>query len=133
MPKTVGQLLAADLPVKDDEETGSDLISLCDIVITGIETGWQHFWVHDYDPHADGIETPWAVLTPLIEEASEPEKSVPLTAETVRKAVEVYVDRHIDRGTPLEETRKLMDGSYTDAVIADSILQIALYGEEVYS
>jgi hypothetical protein len=131
MPKTVGELLAADLPVTD-EDSASDLISLQDIVITGIETGWTHFWVSQYDFEAPGTDDqPWAILRPLADAGAG--DVTPLTAAVVRDAVTRYADKHIDRGTPLEEVRKLLDGSYTDAVIADSILQIAVYGQELYS
>lgn len=140
MPKTVGQLLAADLPIKDEEDANGDLISLNDIVITGIEAvPWVHFRVQEYDPAATGeIGDAWARLLPLEDAQPDPKEHkqrhvpVSLTAEIMRFAVAKYVDSRIDGGMGLEEARKLMDGSYTDAPIADSILQFALYGEEIF-
>jgi hypothetical protein len=141
---TVGELLAADLPARDDESE-SDLISLVDIVITGIEAvPWVHFIVDDYNPDAsgEGPDNAWAILNPL-EAAQPPEgiqgtieprfEAVYLTTDTVRKAVAAYADARIDGGMALEAVRNLMDGSYTDAVVADSVLQFAIYGEEVFS
>lgn len=139
MTKTAGELIAADLPVCD-EDAESDLISLCDIVITGVETGWKHFWVEGYTPEADGVLRPWATLKPLEgavvgaggHDVVEGVLPVALTADVVRKAVAAYMDKRLEGGMSLSEATNLVDGSYTDAVIADSILQFALYGEEVY-
>jgi hypothetical protein len=134
---TVGELLAADLPARDDESE-SDLISLVDIVITGIEAvPWVHFIVDDYNPDAsgEGPDNAWGVLIPLPESANENDalaNPVFLTTDTVRKAVAAYADARIDGGMGLNAVRNLMDGSYTDAVVADSILQFAIYGEEVF-
>ena len=135
MAKTIGEYIADDLPVKDDL-CDSDLISLVDIVVTGIETPWTHFRVEGYDPEADGVIKAWARLYPLPESADASGllcNPALLTAESVRKAVAAYMDSRIAGGIGLEEARKLVDGSYTDAVIADSILQWALYGEDVFS
>lgn len=132
MPKTMGQYIAADLPERDDDSE-SDLISLVDIVITGVETPWRHFWVEGYDPEADGKIKAWAKLLPLKDAADPLPDAVLLTSETVRKAVAAYLDSRLEAGMRHSEATRLVDGSYTDAVIADSILQFALYGEEVYN
>lgn len=131
MAKTIGEAIAESLPVRDDD-CDSDLISLVDIVITGIETGWTHFWVHNYDAEADGVEKPWAEIHDF-EQATMPRNPVKLYADTVREAVAKYIDTRISAGMAYPEAAKLVDGSYTDAVISDSILQFALYGEEIYS
>jgi len=126
--------LAAQLPVVGDLE-GEELISLGDIVVTGIETDWIHFWVKDYAPFADGVVTPWATIWPLKDSAGEDGKlpePVTLDENTVRKAVELYIDSRLSKGMEPGEVARLVDGSYTDAVVADSILQFALYGSEVY-
>lgn len=127
--------LASVLPVCDDPEgPGSDLISLCDIVITGVETGWSHFLVEAYDYKADGITKPWAILHPE-KGAEDPGKTiepVALTADVVRKAVEAYIDTRLQAGMSPADAAQLVDGSWTDAPIADSILQFAIYGEEVF-
>lgn len=130
-------VITDSLPSKDPG-ADSDLISLCDIVVTGIETEWRHWFLHKYDPDADGIAVGWAVLGPLPSAGdSKPDGStirpVELYESTVRKAVYEYLLSRLNRGLDLSEARQLVDGSYTDAVIADSILQFALYGQEVYS
>lgn len=131
-------VITDSLPSCDDSEEGSDLISLCDIVVTGIESGWTHFWIRLYDPKQNGIEKPWAVLGPLPSAGdTKPDgtKIIPveLYSAVVRKATYEYLLNRLNGGMPLEEAKLLVDGSYTDAVIADSILQFALYGMEVYS
>lgn len=140
MTKTVGQYLAAGLKARDDA-CESDLIALADIVVTGVETGWLHFWVDNYRPEAAGTpDAPWCTLRPLQGkvvgaggvDVAEGVQPVTLTEEVVRNAVTVYVDSRVEGGMGLEEARRLVDGSYTDAVIADSILQFAIYGEELY-
>lgn len=127
--------LASILPVCD-KEAESDYISLCDIVITGVETGWSHFVVEGYNPDAEGSETnPWAILHPLPRDwdADAVPSSVKLSAQVIRDAVEAYIDTRIAGGMSISEAAKMVDGSYTDAVIADSILQFAIYHEDVYS
>lgn len=143
MPKTVGQLLAAALPVRDDE-ANSDLISLVDIVITGIEAvPWCHFKVIDYNHEASGEEpehASWGTIIGLeaaytqeqLDSGLEP-GSVVLWEGTVREAVAAYVDSRIDAGMGFEEAQRLVDGSYTDAAVADSILQFLLYREVVFN
>lgn len=135
---TFGESIAATLPALDDEFE-SDLMPLGDIVVTGVElVPWVHFLVQDYQPDAHGTaDDPWATLVPLA--AAQPPtgqvqfKPVDLTISTVRAAVAAYLDSRIDRGMPKHEAIKLVDGSYTDAEIADSILQFALYGKEIFS
>ncbi len=123
--------VAAGLLERDDDSE-SDLISLVDIVITGIETDWQHFRVRKYDPDADGsADHPWAIIERL-SSAGMPRTHVALDAVTMRAAVELYLVDRLEHGMSLDEACHMVDGSYTDAVVADSILQFALYGEEVF-
>lgn len=144
-------LIADSLPTCGED---SDLISLCDIVITGIETDWTHFWVHKYDPDANGGSSSWGVLAPLPSAGRRrttphvahegcdegetcgnfgyPYEPVELFAPVVRRAVWLYLKSRLEGGLGLDEARQLVDGSYTDAEIADSILQFALYGQEIY-
>lgn len=127
MVSPAAQELADRLPVLDDHN--DDLIPLRDIVVTGVETGWSlHFWVRKYDPESEGD---WAILQAL-PSAGVGRKSVVLNETTVRAATAAYVDSRIQAGMPLDEAAKLIDGVYTDAEIADAILQFALYGEVVY-
>ena len=127
---TYAEGLAASLPVKD-ETSESDLISLVDIVITGVETPWHHFGLLSYKPEADGVEVPWATITPLSDSGAP--NACDLYASTIREAVTAYLQARLDSGMAPAEAAKMVDGSYTDAVVADSILQFALYGEEIYS
>jgi hypothetical protein len=109
------------------------MISLVDIVSTGIEHHeWRHFTLHRYAPNADGVKESWATIGQLPSFATDP-LQITLTADVIRKAVELYIDSRLAAGLPLLEAARLIDGSYTDVAIADSILQFALYGEEVYS
>lgn len=133
-------VITDELPVCGDEdsEEDSDLISLCDIVVTAIETDWTHWWVHKYDPRADGVINGWAVLAPLPSAGDfKPDGStirpVELFAPTVRKGTYLYLLDRLNKGMDLSEARRMVDGSYTDAMVADSIIQYILYGEEVYS
>lgn len=128
--------LAASLPVCEDDGEDSDLISLCDIVITGIEHHeFKHFWVRKYDYKASGAEgDEWAIIQALPSaEQDPPDKHVALNQTTMRKAVELYIKARLDGGMTLEDVRQLVDGSYTDVVVADDILQFALYGEQLFS
>lgn len=134
-PMTYAEGLASSLPLRDDK-TESDLISLVDIVITGVETGWIHFMVHEYDIEADGTTKPWAILTPLAS-AGKNKNGLDYAAkalyhQVVRRGVVAYLEDRLARGMSESEAAKMVDGSYTDAVVADSILQFILYGEEVY-
>jgi hypothetical protein len=128
-------VITDELPVCEED---SDLISLCDIVVTGIEhEEWTHFWIHKYDPKADGVKKAWAVLRPLpsageFKPNGERIQSVVLYARDVRRAVYDYLLSRLNGGMDPAGARQLVDGSYTDTVVADSILQFALYGEEVY-
>jgi len=126
----VAQALAASLPVKDDD-CKSDWISLVDLAVVGIEISQAHFRVQHYNPDADGLNEPWAILLPL---DSSRQSGLPkaIYASTVRNAAAAYLDSRLRTGLSLGEARKLIDGSYTDAEVAGSILQFALYGEEVY-
>lgn len=135
-------VITDELPVciSEADVIGTDLISLCDIVVTGIEVPaeWNHFRVHKYDPKADGIHQSWGVLGPLQSAGKwKPDGSkihpIELWARVVRKAVYDYLLDRLNRGMDLSEARLMVNGSYTDAVVADSILQFALYGQEVYS
>ena len=125
--------LADSLPVCGDLDDNGDeveLISLCDIVVTGIETGWSHFWVRKYDP--DNLDMEWAIVAPL-RSAGKGSKPILLNEARMRLAVQAYIQSRLDRGMTLAEVTKLVDGVYTDAVVADSILQFAIYQEEVFS
>lgn len=126
----------SDGEMSDEELRALDLISLCDIVITGCETGLKSFIVEGYKPDGDGISVPWATLRPEQGASNgspvQPYKPVQLYARTVRQAVQDYIDTRLQAGMSEEEATKLVDGSYTDAAIADSILQFAIYGEEVF-
>lgn len=119
-----------------DREVESEYISLCDIVVTAVEHNeWVHFSVTAYNPEADGVIEPWAVIWPL-KDSGDPlvfrESGCAMWDKTVRDAVELYLDRRIASGMPIVDAARMVDGSYTDAVVADSILQFALYGEEIY-
>lgn len=140
---TYAEGLAASLPVRDDDSE-SDLISLVDIVITGIETPWSglHFQVKDYDFEASGetLREAWAEIVGLpsayteeqLKSGNEPGR-VTLFHETVRSGVVRYLQDRLNRGMAPSDVAKMIDGSYTDAVVADSILQFCLYGEEVFA
>lgn len=131
MPElTYAEGLAKSLPIKDDNNE-SDLISLVDIVITGIEVPWTHFGILSYKPDADGVETPWATLVAL-PGAALGEIQRDLYANTVREAVQNYLQDRLNAGMDVLEAAKMIDGSYTDALVADSILQFAIYGKEIY-
>jgi hypothetical protein len=123
--------LVDKLPVCDFE-CESDYISLCDIVPTGIETPWTFFLVKTYNPESRTSNPPWATIVGLADSPC-PGKEVVLDEQTVRAATLAYLRSRLDAGMPEEEAAKLVDGSYTDAEIADAILQFALYGEVVYS
>lgn len=129
----VAEALASSLPVCEDD---SDLISLCDLVITGIETEWTHWFVRKYDYKATGAPVDgeeWAILEALPSARQEPpNKHIALNQETVREAVKGWLSMRLNGGMSFADCQKMIDGSYTDAVVADSILQFALYGEEVY-
>lgn len=127
---TYAEALATRLPVRDDA-ADSDLISLVDIVITGVETPFVHFGMLFYDPDADGLTKPWVTLVGLPDAGKGPIQ-VDLYASTVRAAVRNYLTDRLAHGMMADEAAKMVDGSYTDALVADSILQYALYGEEVY-
>lgn len=137
-------LIADELPVCEDldDEFGmeSDLISLRDIVVTAIDTGIDshHWWIHKYDPRADGVINGWAVLAPLPSAGDfKPDgrhiRPVELYAPTVREGVYLYLLDRLNKGMDLSEARRMVDGSYTDVVVADSIIQFVLYGQEVFS
>lgn len=130
MPKTAGELIAGSIPARDDDFE-SDYMPLGDIVVTGVElVPAVHFYVDEYRPDATGADDdPWCVLRPISGFTGTPRK--PLTQTTVRSAVAAFIDHRIEGGMDFEEARRLVDGSYTDWSIADSILQFALYGEEV--
>lgn len=130
--KSVGQYLAESIPVRDDE-CESDLMPLADIVVTGIEiVPWTHFYVTNYRPDASGdTDHPWATIAPLDDVQDPQPEPLALTADVVRAAVAAYADKRIAGGMSLEDVRDFIDGSYLDASIADSILQLALYGEEL--
>lgn len=138
MPElTYAEGLAASLPTCTDYEVeGSDLMSLCDIVVVGVETEWEHFGVSNYQPNNDGSPAhPWAILHVL--PSGLPCKpgfgaDAHLTEATMRRAVKEYLQSRLTGGMSPVEAARLVDGSYTDAEIADSILQFAIYGEEVF-
>jgi hypothetical protein len=107
-------------------------MSLVSFVIAGLEVDCcPHFRVRKYDPGADGVRKSWAVLAPLYD--SGVKKPVELWAETVRLAVATYLESRLNGGLALEEAHKLVDGTYTDVIVVDSVLQFALYGKQVYS
>lgn len=121
-------------PLDNDEDLDPDegnLISLCDIVVTAIDCDLHHFKVTEYDSSAGGIDRPWATLWPLREGSGW--RPIQLTAFVMRKAVYDYLISRLNRGMAREEVAKMVDGSYTDELVADCILQFALYGGEVYT
>lgn len=123
--------MAAQLPVVADDDADDEMISLADIAVTGIEHHeWLHFWTKDYTPDADGVKVPWATIWPLKDSGKD--EPVALNETTMRKAVELYLDNRLKAGMRFADAAMMVDGVYTDAVVADSILQFALYGEEVY-
>lgn len=126
--------LAESLPICDEDDE-SDVISLCDLVVTGFETGLVNWRTRKYSPDSDGtLLHPWAIVAPLPSGLREGQKSAPVSinAHSIRDAVALYAVTALNRGTPLEEVQKLLDGSYTDAEIADAIIQTAIYGEVVF-
>lgn len=134
----VAEALASSLPVcDDDDEEGGDVISLCDLVITGIETGWTHWWTRKYNFQATGAPVDgeeWAIIEALPSAKMDPpNKHIALNQVTVRTAVQGWLEKRLNGGMKFADAQKLIDGSYTDAVIADAILQFALYGEEIYN
>ena len=121
----------ADIVPIVDRECESNFVSLEDMIITGIETPWMHFLVRDYHPYADGTpEDPWATIEPL--SRADCGAKIALTATTVRNVlVDLIVDRLDNRW--LEDQicdTYLID---IDAEGADSLLQFAVYGMEVFS
>jgi hypothetical protein len=131
--------LAAALPTCGDAPEGMpDYISLCDIVATGVEHHeFTHFTVSEYDPDADGVNKPWGVLIPLgsagpRDDGYEYQPRV-LWADSVRRAVSAYVADRLSRGMDTLDVTALVDGSYTDVIVADSVLQFLLYGKEIYA
>lgn len=128
---TYAEGLAKRLPVTDPE-SNSDFISLADIVVTGVETPWTHFGVLFYDHTADGVSRPWVTLVGLAEAGLGPIQC-DMYASTVRKAVQSYLQDRLDHGMDVIEAARMIDGSYTDALVADSILQFAIYGKEVFA
>lgn len=135
---TMGESLAQLIPALDDDFE-SDMMPLGDIVVTGVElVPVVHFLVKDYRPDATGeVGDPWARLLPL--DAAQPPTGQPrippvsLTIEIMRAAVAKYLDTRIAAGMAPNEAMKLVTGDYTDWGIADSILQFAVYGEEVFN
>lgn len=125
--------LVADLPVNDGADGESDLISLIDVVVTAVEHDeFMHFRVRAYSPSAAGTEeAPWAVLQRLAD-ANMGLRSIKITADGVREAAERYIESRLEGGMSLDEARRLVDGSYTDVIIADAIIQFAVYGKVIY-
>jgi hypothetical protein len=131
--KGAAAIIAGQLPATGIE---TDYVSLQDIVITGIENDFSFFGVSGYDPDADGDGAPWAILTPLAD-AGKGEK-VALTITTVRKAVAAFLTNRMTipgpNGEPVwtsSQAKEAMED--VDAPRADSILQFAVYGEEVFA
>lgn len=146
--------IADSLPVTGEEslserQTSPDFgeeerIDLESIVVTAIEHHeFNHFRVRKYDPDADGVEREWAVIQGLpsaftdlqwaTRDAKQPwPPFVVLDSVTVRKGVEAYLNDRLSKGMDEAEARKMVDGVYTDVVVCDSIIQFALYGEEVF-
>lgn len=137
--RDLARQLANHLPVCHEEEAyegdpheggNGDLISLCDIVITAMESEWTHWRTRFYEPKNSGVgNDPWAIIERLDKKAP----PIFLTQQVVRQAVEDYAYSRLVRGMAWDQVQMLVDGSYTDAPIADSIIQFAVYKEEVYA
>lgn len=111
-------------------------IPLADIVVTAIEHNeFSHFRTRFYDPDADGVTHPWAIIEPFRVLDSDPPKPAPvvLNAETIRKGVEAYLSDRLAKGMNEDEARMMVDGVYTDVIVCDSIIQFIAYGGEVLS
>lgn len=116
-----------------DSDSKSDLISLCDIVITAMDHNeFTHFRTRFYEPKNTGQKgSPWAIVEALPSSGAV-RRPVFLDLASIRKAVEDYAYSRLSRGMDWKEVQRLVDGSYTDLQVADSIVQFAIYGEEVY-
>lgn len=138
--------IADSLPVVESEEDEvrrvvdgeRERIPLQDIVITAIEHHeFNHFRVRKYDPDADGVTKgrEWAIVEGLeaayAAGAARPSATL-LNARTVRQAVEDYLNDRLTKGMSEDDARMMVDGVYTDVIVCDSIVQFALYGEEVF-
>lgn len=122
------------IPVSDANEQDNplDLMPLRDIVITGVENSFSSYIVDKYDPDAAGTdENPWGVLISLPESGQS--RSVLITQKTVRQAVATYICHRLNTHSwaPARVIESLQS-FVMDAPVADSILQFAVYGEDIF-
>lgn len=123
--KTVARELAAML-VPVDPDFRSKYVTLQDTVTTGLEYGYTWFKVDTYDWDHDGADKPWAI----VEEFDDPNNVYALTPETVREGWEKYIAMRLEQGWPITRAVEAMED--IDLPVADSILQLATWGEVRY-
>lgn len=124
-PQGIAEGLAHLCPDKPDD---SIYMSLEDVVVVGIEGGYEWFAVIRYDPDASGADdAPWAVVA---EYPDNPQFKYDLTASKVRTGLERWIDHLLDQEVPLARIiDNLQDMDLNDS---DCILQYATWGELRY-
>ena len=127
-PQGVAEAFARLCPDLIEGDIGNDHFSLQDIVVTGLEGGYEWFGVHQYKPDSDGTPgRPWAIVS---EYPDNPGQHYWLDLETMRTGLERWIDHLLDQEVPEAKIiRTLQDMDLNDA---DAVLQMATWGEVRY-